>query len=244
MTGSLFSTNILNIGSLYLNFVLFSIIVGLFLTFSLFLRILNLSNSFYKSLNNAYLITALFDKLNYLSRVLLLLGIYLNIELDTFHLAVNFIIVNTSNLDSGFITFSLIPLMGASTKPKNLDNPLYISGFTDAEGCFTIQIIKDDSRQLGWAVLVGFLINLHSKDLPLLKGIQSFFGGVGNIYFSTNRKSVNYFIQDINSLTKIIIPHFDQFPLESAKKLDYELWKQCVLLMANKEHLNQAGLEK
>jgi hypothetical protein len=85
---------------------------------------------------------------------------------------------STNILDSEFITFFLIPLISASTKPKNLNNPLYISGFTDAEGCFTIQIIKDNSRQLGWAVLVGFLINLHSKDLPLLKEIQSFFGGV------------------------------------------------------------------
>ena len=53
-----------------------------------------------------------------------------------------------------------------------------------------------------------------------------------------------YKVQDIKSIINVIIPHFDLFPLESAKSVDFQLWKQCVLLMANKEHLTKAGVEK
>lgn len=42
----------------------------------------------------------------------------------------------------------------------------------------------------------------------------------------------------------VIIPHFDKYLLQSAKSIDYLLWKECILLMANKEHLTLGGLEK
>lgn len=59
-------------------------------------------------------------------------------------------------------------------------NPYFVTGFTDAEGCFIISIIKDSKMTLGWRVKVLFKINLHIKDLKLLQEIKSFFE-VGNI---------------------------------------------------------------
>jgi hypothetical protein len=107
-----------------------------------------------------------------------------------------------------------------------------------------ILITESKSCKIGWTVRARFQIRLHSNELLLLKEIQSFFGGIGDIYLSSKDQSVTYRIEDIKSITSTIIPHFDEFPLESAKRIDYELWKECLLLMINKDHLTQAGFEK
>lgn len=55
---------------------------------------------------------------------------------------------------------------------------------------------------------------------------------------------VYYQVRDIKSIQNVIIPHFEKFPLQSAKKIDFNLWKQCIFLMITKEHLTQSGLEE
>lgn len=45
-------------------------------------------------------------------------------------------------------------------------------------------------------------------------------------------------------MSNIIIPHFNSYPLQSAKSVDYLLWCECVKLINSKEHLNPSGLNK
>ena len=47
--------------------------------------------------------------------------------------------------------------------PKKLD-PNWITGFCDAEGCFTV-IVSKRGGTLNWRVIVSFEINLHIKDI-------------------------------------------------------------------------------
>jgi LAGLIDADG endonuclease len=109
-----------------------------------------------------------------------------------------------------------IPLIKDS---KEILDPSFITGFTDAEGSFMIQITESKMSKLGWAVIGSFQIRLHSKELPLLKEIQKFFGGIGKISILFKDQSATYLVRDIKSLTNVIVPHFDLFPLQSAKKL-------------------------
>ena len=69
----------------------------------------------------------------------------------------------------------------------------------------------------------------------MLYEIQTFFGGVGNITF--NKDTVNYLVQDVKSLTNVIIPHFVKYPLITQKRADFELFKLIVELMSHKAHL-------
>ena len=120
-------------------------------------------------------------------------------------------------------------------------NPWFITGFTDAEGCFTIFTSKSNNYRSGWEVKVSYQINLHKKDLFLLKQIQSYFG-VGSISKQGEYK-YQYRVQSIKDMVSII-KHFDNYPLLSEKQIDYELIKKAFNIIYNKEHLTQNGLNK
>jgi hypothetical protein len=51
-------------------------------------------------------------------------------------------------------------------------NPYYITGFVDAEGCFTTSIFKDSRMSTKWQVKPIFSISLHNKDIKILEAIQ------------------------------------------------------------------------
>ena len=126
------------------------------------------------------------------------------------------------------------------SNPDTNLNPHWVTGFVDAEGCFMITIRKQLGSR-GWGVTAAFSLNLHAKDSPLLKKIQSFFR-VGKIHIG--KKAASFTVRRIDDITNVIIPHFKQYPLQSAKSIDFQLWSQCVEMIANKEHLSLSGLNK
>jgi hypothetical protein len=69
-------------------------------------------------------------------------------------------------------------------------NPNWVTGFTDAEGCFFINISKDKNYKTGWRIRASFEIVLHKRDKDLLLQIRSFFNGIGTIYENKNRAKV------------------------------------------------------
>jgi hypothetical protein len=127
-------------------------------------------------------------------------------------------------------------------------DPMWVTGFVDAEGCFSIIIEITDS--LKWKVRTSFEINLHEKDAEILYKIQSFFG-VGGIYNRSppggsprgwyDRKISVYRVTNVNYLNDVIIPHFTKYPLISKKGLDFVLWSSVIKIILNKDHLTKAG---
>lgn len=83
-------------------------------------------------------------------------------------------------------------------------------------------------------------IDLHKKDLTLLKKIQTFLG-VGEIYHKEN--SSNYMVQSLSGLS-VIVNHFEKYPLLTKKWADFKLFAQVVALMNKKEHLTISGLHQ
>nr|YP_009690195.1 LAGLIDADG homing endonuclease [Porodaedalea pini]QEG56975.1 LAGLIDADG homing endonuclease [Porodaedalea pini] len=117
-------------------------------------------------------------------------------------------------------------------------NPLWVTGFTDAEGCFSI--IIEIRTPLKWKVRTSFEINLHEKDIDILYKIQSFFS-VGSIYTRPSKKIVVYRVSNVTELNEVIIPHFSKYPLISNKNIDFFLWSKVIKLVLNKEHLKWPG---
>ena len=56
---------------------------------------------------------------------------------------------------------------------KSKLNPWFITGFTDAEGCFSISIQPSVKMKTNWRVKPVFLIKLHVKDLLILENIKN-----------------------------------------------------------------------
>lgn len=79
------------------------------------------------------------------------------------------------------ISNTTIHLSEGSPSSEFILSPLFVTGFADAEGCFMLTIRKDPRQASGWRVETNFVINLHKRDVELLKLIQTYFGGVGRI---------------------------------------------------------------
>jgi LAGLIDADG endonuclease len=121
-------------------------------------------------------------------------------------------------------------------------NPYWVTGFTDAEGTFTIVIDKITKRKLGWRIQSKYQISLHVRDLPLLIKIQQHFEGIGSV--SISRDLAFYSVSSLKDLVQIIIPHFLKYPLLTQKGADFLLFKQIVELMDNRAHLTIEGVNK
>jgi hypothetical protein len=72
----------------------------------------------------------------------------------------------------------------------------------------------------------------------LLKAIQTFFNGVGKINIHKNK--VTYRVRNKEEL-KIIINHFNNYPLLTTKFISYTLFVKIYKLMELKSHLNVEG---
>jgi hypothetical protein len=121
----------------------------------------------------------------------------------------------------------------------------YVSGLSDGESCFVLSFIKNSNYKSGYQVKAVYSVQLHIKDLVLLKKIQAFFG-VGTITIKKGiiAGSAIYSIQSYKELIFFLIPHFDKYPLLTQKKADYLLFKSAVYLMNEGEHLTDEGLRK
>ncbi len=130
--------------------------------------------------------------------------------------------------------------MNKINNKNNKLHPYWITGFVDGEGCFKVILRKKDNFKTGWKLEVRFQILLHIRDKNLILDIRSFFNDIGTIY--ENNIYIQYEIGKIDDLIKIIIPHFEKFPLFTKKKKDFLLWRDIVHLISKKEHLNKEGL--
>jgi len=118
-------------------------------------------------------------------------------------------------------------------------NPWFATGFCDAESCFSISIRPNSKMKTNWRVSPSFLIKLHIKDITILEKIRHTFG-VGTI-----RKSgvdmVVFAVESIKDL-QVIVNHFDNYPLLTAKSIDFSIFKQCFEIIKDGKHLTSQGL--
>lgn len=114
----------------------------------------------------------------------------------------------------------------------------WISGFTDGEGHFQLFWQKYKTRR--WLRIkrngnAVFAITLRHDDLAILEQIQSFWGA-GNInayhYENNKRKPFSRLaVHGVKTLKKIIVPHFERYPLRAKKARDFLIWKEGIELL-------------
>ena len=131
--------------------------------------------------------------------------------------------------------------LGYSTISQNQiqpTSPWFISGYSDAEGCFNVRLQKNPNGK--FYVRPSFQIHVHSKDNLLLMQIKAYFQGIGNIYVSGDKSK--FTVRSLDEILKIIT-HFDNYPLITQKKADFILFKQIIDKVVNGEHLSAKGLQ-
>lgn len=87
----------------------------------------------------------------------------------------------------------------------------------------------------------SFSISQHKRSKEILLKIKKYFG-VGRIRFCKSDANYKYEVRSINDLTKVIIPHFQKYPLLTQKNRDFEIFVDICKMVSKGLHLNSSHL--
>lgn len=136
------------------------------------------------------------------------------------------------------VDLSEINLIDKLIKPTL--NDAWLSGFTDAEGCFNVKIEKRYNTVTGFSVMLRFILDQKNSQYLFLQLRDLFSYGAVSLRCASN----GVYRYQVNSF-KGLIPirnYFLIFPLKSKKLLSFKKWNEIYKMVLNKEHLLEKGL--
>lgn len=117
-----------------------------------------------------------------------------------------------------------------------LDNA-WLSGFTDAEGCFTSSAYLSKITNK-YIVTVRYIVS-QKDDIQFSKSLAYLING-----YVTYVKSYDGYNTVVNhSKLSIIINYLKTYPLKTKKHVSYLRWLKVYCLVKNKHHLKENGIE-
>ena len=120
---------------------------------------------------------------------------------------------------------------------KNFYNH-WLAGFSDADACFQIKIVNKPNRNKP-EIRLNYQIDQKNKDILIL--IKEFFGG--NIGYRKSQDTYYYGSTSFGVANKVV-KYFDEYHLQSNKYINYLKWRKAYVLIQNKDHLNEIGINK
>ena len=127
---------------------------------------------------------------------------------------------------------------------ENLNN-YWLSGFTDADGCFYIRVSKLHNKS---RVAFRFSIDQRMQDPMTGKSYVYIMDAIANKFKTKNsfitRKHGTYFRIEATSKKSLfnVLSYFDLFPLQGIKYLDYIDWKNAINLYEKRIRINSSLL--
>ena len=118
----------------------------------------------------------------------------------------------------------------------------WVTGFVDGEGCFHVGINPHSELRAGFQVLPEFTVVQHERDVQLLHAIKSFFSC--GVVRTNHGDRMAYRVRGQEHLLQRIVPFFEQHPLRSVKRIDFEKFRSVLLMMQAGEHLESDGVER
>lgn len=119
---------------------------------------------------------------------------------------------------------------------KDLMNNHWLAGFSDSDASFQIKLINRKDRT---EVRLNYQIDQKKVDLLLL--IKDYIGG--NIGYRKSQDTYYYGSTSFGS-AKNVINYFNKFQMLSNKHVNYLKWRKAYLIIQDKYHLNENGLNK
>lgn len=117
----------------------------------------------------------------------------------------------------------------------------WLSGFTDAEGCFNVSITANSRYTLGHVIKMRYL--LDQKDSVILNKVYELLG-FGKVTLRSGTDNVYRYTATGFKALDDIIRYFKLFPLQTKKALSFEKWLTIHNQVRNKLHLTEAGLSQ
>ena len=121
----------------------------------------------------------------------------------------------------------------------------WLSGFTDAEGCFNVSITTNARYALGHVIKMCYI--LDQKDSSILEIIRNLFG-FGKVTLRSQTLSpggglgvYRYTATGFKSMNDVI-SYFKLFPLLTNKARSFDKWLTIHNIVSNKLHLTEEGL--
>ncbi len=118
-------------------------------------------------------------------------------------------------------------------------NNHWIAGFSDADASFQIKIVNRVNKPRPAEIILNFQIDQKDKDVLLL--IKDVFGG--NLGHRKSQDSYYYGSTSFGSAKKVI-NYFDTFHLQSRKHINYLKWRKAYIIIQEKGHLTESGIDK
>ena len=118
----------------------------------------------------------------------------------------------------------------------------WITGFVDGEGCFHVGINPHGDMTAGYQVLPEFTVVQHERDVQVLYALKEHFGcGVVRVNHGAR---MAYRVRGIKHLLERIVPFFVEHPLKTRKNVDFQKFRDVLLMMDAGEHLTASGIDK
>ena len=120
-------------------------------------------------------------------------------------------------------------------------NPNWVTGFMDGEGSFIIAILPSTGPlKKKISLRISITQKAHSKFV--LFYLQKFFD-CGQV-IPSSKDCMRFVVQSKEDIITKIIPHFNNYPLNTSKQLNFESFKEASEIVRKGEHLELKGLKK
>lgn len=108
----------------------------------------------------------------------------------------------------------------------------WLTGFTDAEGCFTVSFLSDSN-----AFRLRYIVPQKGDiNVPILSNLILLFKA-GVIEAHSKKSNFSYILSGVKACYNIS-DYFEKYPLKTKKLSSYILWKEIHKHIMNKDHLN------
>ena len=139
-------------------------------------------------------------------------------------------------------------LIGADNQQERSGVEQWAVGFVDGEGCFSISVVRNPGCRLGWQVQHEFSVTQASSSRDALELLQELFGCgtiIEQVRTDNHRVPLSRFsVKRRTELIASVVPFFEERPLRTAKRADFEQFARVLHLMERREHLHEDGLRQ
>jgi LAGLIDADG endonuclease len=135
---------------------------------------------------------------------------------------------------------------GADNQQERPGFEQWVVGFVDGEGCYSVPIFRQRSARLGWQCQPEFAVVQSAPSASVLYELQQYFGcghvGVNRRRDNHRSDMYRWSVRSLTDLAGSIVPFFEQYPLRTAKAVEFAKFADIVRRMCRGEHLTVPGL--